>query len=104
MEIDAVVLAHNSTNRIYKKNSILINYKALVEYTVQAALESKSVRKTFLLTNDEYTIKKYKNNSKVNIVHMPEELTGTRTRKRIAKTFTRKILILTNFIIDNIAN
>jgi len=82
MEIDAVVLAHNSTNRIYKKNSILINYKALVEYTVQAALESKSVRKTFLLTNDEYTIKKYKNNSKVNIVHMPEELTGIHVSKK----------------------
>ncbi|MBP7055351.1 MAG: methyltransferase domain-containing protein [Candidatus Omnitrophica bacterium] len=93
MNIDAIIPARKGSKRIYHKNTLLIGGKPLIEYTLEAALSSKSIRSTYLFTDDKELIRKYKTNRSVNIISRPERLSQDDTSLKDSVLYAIKALL-----------
>ena len=74
----AIVCARKNSKRIKNKNFTKVGGKPLINYTIDAAVNSKIFNSIIINTdNRRYT---YKNNKKVSIYHRPLRLAGPKIR------------------------
>ncbi|MBN1526102.1 MAG: methyltransferase domain-containing protein [Candidatus Omnitrophica bacterium] len=76
MKTDALILARSGSKGLYKKCTILIGDKPLIEYTIEAACGSPSVRNVYLSTDDAELLKKYKGHRGMILIRRPKPLAG----------------------------
>lgn len=79
MKVDALILARSGSKGLYKKSTILIGGKPLIEYTLEAACASPSIRNVYLSTDDAELIKACKGYEKVIPIRRPKSLAGDGT-------------------------
>ncbi len=72
MIIYCLIPARRGSKRIKNKNLILLNGKPLITISVESALRTKLINKTFVSTNDEKIIKKV--NKKAFIIKRPNNI------------------------------
>lgn len=91
MKIHAIVLAIDETDGLYKKNSLLIGKKPLIEYTLEAAINSELINKVSILTNAKEVIAKYKGNNDLNLFCAPKALTKDKCSLKNILLYLHKI-------------
>ncbi len=74
MQIDAIIPARGGSKGLYKKHTVLIGGKPLIEYTIEAAYNASSIRNIYLTTDDSELIKRYGTDKRVKVVERPEAL------------------------------
>jgi CMP-N-acetylneuraminic acid synthetase/ubiquinone/menaquinone biosynthesis C-methylase UbiE len=74
MTIDAIITARSGSKGIYKKNTILVAGKPLIEYTFEAAINTPSIRHVYLSTDDTELLNKYKNHAGIKLIKRPKKL------------------------------
>ena len=75
MNILAIIPARGASKGILRKNLKLLNDKPLINYTIQAALESKYVTRSIVSTEDK-EIMKISKSLNVEVLKRPKELAG----------------------------
>ncbi|MBI5050404.1 MAG: methyltransferase domain-containing protein [Nitrospirae bacterium] len=74
MNIDAIITARSGSKGIYKKNTILLDSKPLIEYTLEAAFGAAFIRHVYLSTDDEALFERYKNYKEIRFIDRPKAL------------------------------
>ncbi len=76
MIIDVVIAARSESKGIYRKNTMLLSGRPLIEYTVEAALGVSGARNIFLSTDDAELLDIYKGRKSVRLIKRPRKLSG----------------------------
>lgn len=79
MKIDAIIPARAGSKGLYKKHTVLIGGKPLIEYTIEAAYNASSIRDIYLTTDDAGLIERYKKDKRVKVIERPGYLATDNT-------------------------
>lgn len=74
MRIDAIIPARGGSKGLYKKHTVLLGGKPLIEYTIEAAYNASSIRDIYLTTDDSELIERYKKDKRVRVIERPRYL------------------------------
>ncbi len=74
MKIDAIIPARAGSKGLYKKHTVLIGGKPLLEYTIEAAYNASSIRDIYLTTDDTELIERYEKDKRVRVIERPRYL------------------------------
>ena len=72
--VTCIILARKNSKRIKNKNTLKINNKPLIQYTIESVNKSKSVNNSYLFT-DDFKIKKLCG-KKVKFIKRPKVISG----------------------------
>lgn len=76
MKIDALVIARSGSKGLYKKSTILIGSKPLIEYTLEAANGVPQIRNVYLSADDLGLLERYKAYKNLKLIKRPKSLSG----------------------------
>lgn len=92
MKIDAIIPARGGSKGLYKKHTVLLGGKPLIEYTIEAAHNASSIRNIYLTTDDSELIERYKKDKRVKLIKRPRYLaTDAASLKDVLKHVLRFI-------------
>lgn len=73
LKVLSIIPARGGSKGIPKKNLVMLNNIPLLEYTIKASLNSKSISKTVLST-DDFEIQNFSKNFSINVIERPKDL------------------------------
>jgi len=72
MNIDILIADRAGNKDIFKRSTILLRGKPLIEYTLEASLGNPSIRAVYLSTDDEDLLNGYSNYKGINLIRRPK--------------------------------
>ncbi|HRZ67496.1 MAG TPA: methyltransferase domain-containing protein [Candidatus Omnitrophota bacterium] len=74
MRIDIIIAARSGSKGIYRKNTMLVAGRPLIDYTVDAALDVNPAGNIYISTDDGQIKERYRNSGRVRIIDRPKTL------------------------------
>lgn len=99
-----IILARKNSKRLKNKNFKLLNRKELIDYTIEAAINSKKISKIYCFSDKDLSYKKKKYKRKVIFIKRPSKISKDKTTTEETVRFllnilNKKKLLSKNFIL-----
>ncbi|MCX5677972.1 MAG: methyltransferase domain-containing protein [Candidatus Omnitrophica bacterium] len=75
-KIDILIPSRSGSKGLYRKSMVLLDFKPLIEYTLDAAVGAKHIRHVYLTTDEPDLLSKYKGYHGIRIIERPKVLSG----------------------------